>query len=99
METFILVIAGKISDKDGLGVPALLVYVYGVVPVSLCRTQGCGVTTNTSGVRFEFDEQGESQAQGPHSYAGDNQSIETPPNVANPSIAPSIGDASLGMTN
>lgn len=90
------VIAGLIV---GLGVPALLVYVYGVVPVSLCRSQGCGVTTNTSGVRFEFDEQGEGQAQGPHSYAGDNQSIETPPNVANPSIAPSIGDASLGMTN
>ena len=29
---------------------------------------------------------------------GDNQS-ETMPAVANPSIAPSIGDASLGMTN
>ncbi|GFO44886.1 E3 ubiquitin-protein ligase rnf19a-like [Plakobranchus ocellatus] len=90
------IIAGLIV---GLGVPALLVYVYGVVPVSLCRSQGCGVTTNTSGVRFEFNEQGEGQAHGPYSYAGDNQSIETAPNVANPSIAPSIGDASLGMTN
>nr|KAG5710809.1 hypothetical protein BaRGS_026960 [Batillaria attramentaria] len=31
-------------------------------------------------------------------YTGDNHS-ETMPAVANPSIAPSIGDASLGMTN
>ena len=30
---------------------------YGVVPVSLCRSGGCGVTTtNSGGVRFDFDE-------------------------------------------
>ncbi|CAG5130442.1 unnamed protein product, partial [Candidula unifasciata] len=82
----------------GIGVPILLAYVYGVVPFSLCRSGGCGVsTTNTGGVRFEFDEHDDSNTQGP--YAGDNHSIETAPNVANPSIAPSIGDASLGMTN
>ncbi|XP_059154380.1 E3 ubiquitin-protein ligase RNF19B-like [Physella acuta] len=84
----------------GIGVPILLAYVYGVVPFSLCRSGGCGVTTtNTGGVRFEFDERDDTTTHGPYSYAGDNHSIETAPNVANPSIAPSIGDASLGMTN
>ncbi|GJQ73773.1 hypothetical protein Trydic_g18713 [Trypoxylus dichotomus] len=29
----------------GIGVPILLFYVYGVVPVSLCRSGGCGGTT------------------------------------------------------
>ena len=43
----------------GIGVPILLFYVYGVVPVSLCRSGGCGVTTNGSGVRFEFDDENE----------------------------------------
>lgn len=38
---------------------------YGVVPISLCRSGGCGVTTtNTGGVRFEFDEEAEGNAQG-----------------------------------
>ncbi|XP_063407641.1 E3 ubiquitin-protein ligase RNF19A-like isoform X1 [Mytilus trossulus] len=80
----------------GIGVPILLAYVYGVVPISLCRSGGCGVTaTNKGGVRFEFDE--ENETVGP---AGpDTQSVGTGHNVANPSIAPSIGDASLGMTN
>ncbi|CAG7817278.1 unnamed protein product [Allacma fusca] len=40
----------------GLGVPVLLAYVYGVVPISLCRSGGCGMTTSSSGFRFEFDE-------------------------------------------
>ncbi len=39
-----------------IGVPILLFYVYGVVPVSLCRSSGCGVTASTSGVRLDFDE-------------------------------------------
>ncbi|CAF3492011.1 unnamed protein product [Rotaria socialis] len=29
----------------GIGVPILLAYVYGVIPISLCRTGGCGVAT------------------------------------------------------
>ncbi|CAF0720321.1 unnamed protein product [Adineta steineri] len=29
----------------GIGVPILLAYVYGVIPISLCRTGGCGVGT------------------------------------------------------
>ena len=32
-------------------------------------------------------------------FSSDSQSVGTGHNVANPSIAPSIGDASLGMTN
>ncbi|KAH9512617.1 E3 ubiquitin-protein ligase rnf19a [Bulinus truncatus] len=84
----------------GIGVPILLAYVYGVVPFSLCRSGGCGVTTtNSGGVRFEFDEHDENNTHGPYSYTGDTHSMETAPNVANPSIAPSIGDTSLGMTN
>ncbi|XP_074657948.1 E3 ubiquitin-protein ligase RNF19B-like isoform X1 [Tubulanus polymorphus] len=33
----------------GIGVPILLAYVYGVVPISLCRSGGCGVSTTNSG--------------------------------------------------
>ncbi|XP_063884950.1 E3 ubiquitin-protein ligase RNF19B-like isoform X2 [Scylla paramamosain] len=40
-----------------IGVPILLAYVYGVVPVSLCRSGGCGVTTSASGVRIAFDDE------------------------------------------
>lgn len=43
----------------GIGVPILLFYVYGVVPVSLCRNGGCGVTRNGTGVRFDFDDENE----------------------------------------
>ncbi len=43
----------------GIGVPILLAYVYGVVPISLCRSGGCGVTTTASGVRIELDEENE----------------------------------------
>jgi len=31
----------------GIGVPILLAYVYGVIPISLCRTGGCGVGTRS----------------------------------------------------
>uniref|UniRef100_UPI00398EE4A2 E3 ubiquitin-protein ligase RNF19A n=1 Tax=Pristiophorus japonicus TaxID=55135 RepID=UPI00398EE4A2 len=41
----------------GIGVPIMLAYVYGVVPVSLCRSDWCGVTTgNGKGVKIEIDE-------------------------------------------
>jgi len=43
----------------GIGVPILLFYVYGVVPVSLCRSGGCGVSTSGTGVRFDFDDENE----------------------------------------
>ncbi|XP_055375853.1 E3 ubiquitin-protein ligase RNF19B-like [Condylostylus longicornis] len=41
-----------------IGVPILLFYVYGVVPVSLCRA-GCGVSTTRDGFKFDFDEEEE----------------------------------------
>lgn len=42
---------------EGIGVPLLLAYVYGVVPISLCRNGGCGVSkTDNGGVRIDFDE-------------------------------------------
>ncbi|GAB6023925.1 hypothetical protein CHUAL_008656 [Chamberlinius hualienensis] len=41
----------------GIGVPILLAYIYGVVPISLCRSGGCGVTTSAAGVRIEFDDE------------------------------------------
>ena len=40
----------------GIGVPVLLAYVYGVVPITLCRNGGCGLSTTASGVRIEVDE-------------------------------------------
>ena len=40
-----------------IGVPILLAYVYGVVPISLCRSGGCGVHTTTSGVKIDVDEE------------------------------------------
>ena len=42
----------------GVGVPIALGYIYGVVPISLCRSGGCAsVTTlkNGRGVNLEFD--------------------------------------------
>ena len=41
----------------GFGVPILLAYVYGVVPFSLCRNGLCGVSTSSTGVRMEFDDE------------------------------------------
>lgn len=55
----------------GIGVPILLAYVYGVVPISLCRSGGCGVTTSSKGgVRFEFDEDNETNGAGGGAYSG-----------------------------
>lgn len=39
----------------GVGVPIMLAYVYGVVPLSLCRNGSCGVTASSSGVRLDVD--------------------------------------------
>lgn len=42
---------------SGIGVPIMLAYVYGVVPISLCRGGGCGVSRGKGrGVRIDFDE-------------------------------------------
>ncbi|KAI0215928.1 E3 ubiquitin-protein ligase RNF19A [Lamellibrachia satsuma] len=85
----------------GVGVPILLGYIYGVVPISLCRSSGCGVTTTDSGgVHFEIEEGANpSGTSGPYT-GGDAHSVEAGGvNVNNPSIGPSIGEMSVAMTN
>lgn len=57
----------------GIGVPILLFYVYGVVPVSLCRSGGCG---------------GSSSAEEPSTPPPDTTSVDaiSTKELANPSI-------------
>ncbi|XP_068602926.1 E3 ubiquitin-protein ligase RNF19A-like [Brachionichthys hirsutus] len=75
----------------GIGVPIMLAYVYGVVPISLCRSGGCGVSAgNGKGVRIEFDDENDNIGSG--AAATDATSVaETRLNN------PSLGDgASVG---
>ncbi|XP_034747899.1 E3 ubiquitin-protein ligase RNF19A-like [Etheostoma cragini] len=75
----------------GIGVPIMLAYVYGVVPISLCRSGGCGVSTGKGkGVRIEFDDENDNIGSG--AAATDTTSVaETRLNN------PSLGDgASVG---
>ncbi|XP_017281662.1 E3 ubiquitin-protein ligase RNF19A-like [Kryptolebias marmoratus] len=75
----------------GIGVPIMLAYVYGVVPISLCRSGGCGVSAgNGKGVRIEFDDENDNVGTG--AAATDTTSVaETRLNN------PSLGDgASVG---
>uniref|UniRef100_A0A674CEG7 RBR-type E3 ubiquitin transferase n=1 Tax=Salmo trutta TaxID=8032 RepID=A0A674CEG7_SALTR len=74
----------------GIGVPIMLAYVYGVVPISLCRSGGCGVSAgNGKGVRIEFDDENEMNV-GSAAAATDATSVaETRHN-------PSIGEGSVG---
>ncbi|XP_069477537.1 E3 ubiquitin-protein ligase RNF19A [Ambystoma mexicanum] len=74
----------------GIGVPIMLAYVYGVVPISLCRSGGCGVSAgNGKGVRIEFDEENDINVGGP------NAAIDTT-SVAEARNNPSIGEGSVG---
>ena len=55
----------------GIGVPIMLAYVYGVVPVSLCRSGGCGVITGYSGgVRIALDEENDVGMAGSDNRSG-----------------------------
>ncbi len=67
--------------------PILLCYVYGVVPIALCRSEGCGVTTSSSGVKIDIDEDPPYRPTIPEQLFGNNA-------VANPSI----GEVSLGAS-
>ncbi|KAJ8681965.1 hypothetical protein QAD02_017757 [Eretmocerus hayati] len=78
----------------GIGVPILLFYVYGVVPVSLCRSGGCGVSTSASGVRFEFDDENELMGALNGRNTGDAASIDV---ASHRGGNPSIGEASLSL--
>ncbi|XP_031368748.1 E3 ubiquitin-protein ligase RNF19A-like isoform X3 [Apis dorsata] len=78
----------------GIGVPILLFYVYGVVPVSLCRSGGCGVSTNGTGVRFDFDDENELMGSLSVRNGGDAASIDV---ASHRGGNPSIGEASLSL--
>ncbi|XP_029447661.1 E3 ubiquitin-protein ligase RNF19A [Rhinatrema bivittatum] len=74
----------------GIGVPIMLAYVYGVVPISLCRSGGCGVSAgNGKGVRIEFDDENDINV------GGINTAIDTT-SVAEARHNPSIGEGSVG---
>lgn len=72
-----------------IGVPILLFYVYGVVPVSLCRSGGCGVSTSATGVRFDFDDENEMSVRNTDAVSMDTASHR--------GVNPSIGEASLSL--
>uniref|UniRef100_A0A182W3M4 Uncharacterized protein n=1 Tax=Anopheles minimus TaxID=112268 RepID=A0A182W3M4_9DIPT len=67
-----------------IGVPVLLFYVYGVVPVSLCRA-GCG-----EGTKFEFDEEEENGSRN-----HDAASVDAVSRIG----ATSIGEVSLSVAS
>eukprot|EP00090_Calanus_glacialis_P017757 TRINITY_DN27570_c0_g1_i1.p1 TRINITY_DN27570_c0_g1~~TRINITY_DN27570_c0_g1_i1.p1 ORF type:complete len:987 (-),score=234.47 TRINITY_DN27570_c0_g1_i1:914-3874(-) len=85
-----------------IGVPILLAYVYGVVPISLCRSGGCGVHTTTQVLlgRWDYGANAFLGIQGvkidvdeevPYTKAATEVSSSR---VANPSI----GEVSLGAS-
>ncbi|MBN3283277.1 RN19A ligase, partial [Polyodon spathula] len=74
----------------GIGVPIMLAYVYGVVPISLCRSGGCGVSAgNGKGVRIEFDDENDVNV------GGGNAATDAT-SVAEAHNNPSIGEGSVG---
>lgn len=72
----------------GIGVPILLFYVYGVVPVSLCRSGGCGGSSTA--------DEGNIITTTRHNATGDSASMDA---VSNRVTNPSIGEASLSMAS
>uniref|UniRef100_A0A3Q3JH06 RBR-type E3 ubiquitin transferase n=1 Tax=Monopterus albus TaxID=43700 RepID=A0A3Q3JH06_MONAL len=83
---------GSLSPASGIGVPIMLAYVYGVVPISLCRSGGCGVSAgNGKGVRIEFDDENDINV-GSGTAATDTTS------VADNRNNPSIGEGSTAST-
>ncbi|CAL9705262.1 unnamed protein product [Knipowitschia caucasica] len=74
----------------GIGVPIMLAYVYGVVPISLCRSGGCGVSAgNGKGVRIEFDDENDLNI-------GSGAAVTDTTSVADTRNNPSIGEGSVG---
>uniref|UniRef100_A0A3B4BDK8 RBR-type E3 ubiquitin transferase n=1 Tax=Periophthalmus magnuspinnatus TaxID=409849 RepID=A0A3B4BDK8_9GOBI len=74
----------------GIGVPIMLAYVYGVVPISLCRSGGCGVSAgNGKGVRIEFDDENDLNV-------GSGTVVTDTTSVADTRNNPSIGEGSVG---
>ncbi|XP_015257086.1 PREDICTED: E3 ubiquitin-protein ligase RNF19A [Cyprinodon variegatus] len=74
----------------GIGVPIMLAYVYGVVPISLCRSGGCGVSAgNGKGVRIEFDDENDMNVGSGTGATDTTSGADTRNN-------PSIGEGSVG---
>eukprot|EP00063_Salmo_salar_P031227 XP_014006062.1 PREDICTED: E3 ubiquitin-protein ligase RNF19A-like isoform X1 [Salmo salar] len=70
--------------------PSCWAYVYGVVPISLCRSGGCGVSTgNGKGVRIEFDDENQMTV-------GNGAQTTDTTSVADTRNNPSIGGGSVG---
>jgi E3 ubiquitin-protein ligase RNF19A len=80
----------------GIGIPILLAYVYGVVPISLCRSGGCGVDNSPLPVtrHAEIDED-EDMVTHNRTSAADELSVDT---ALSNRVNPSIGEMSLGMS-
>lgn len=58
----------------------MLAYVYGVVPISLCRSGGCGVSTgNGKGVRIEFDDENDMNVGSGAAATGESWLLSLPP--------------------
>ncbi|XP_055373252.1 E3 ubiquitin-protein ligase RNF19A-like [Condylostylus longicornis] len=89
-----------------VGVPILLFYVYGVVPISLCRT-GCNVTTSRDGLRFDFDSTSNNDDDGSREILKtDNEKFQkeklfdcTDNNMNIDSVSRSIGDVSISVSS
>lgn len=77
----------------GIGVPILLFYVYGVVPVSLCRSGGCGGSSTTDEGNIITTTR---HSAATASAAPDTTSMDA---VSNRVTNSSIGEASLSMAS
>ncbi|KAG5891160.1 hypothetical protein JTB14_000548 [Gonioctena quinquepunctata] len=78
----------------GIGVPILLFYVYGVVPVSLCRSGGCGGSSGSEDSNAAAASRASATAAG---AAGDTTSMDAVSTKGGPN--PSIGEASLSLAS
>ena len=84
-----------------IGVPILLAYVYGVVPISLCRSGGCGVRTTQGGVRIDIEEEanyGKGAGGGGGGGSGGHASSDLGGGGSSRVANPSIGEVSLGAS-
>ncbi|UJR15776.1 hypothetical protein I4U23_002710 [Adineta vaga] len=85
----------------GIGVPILLAYVYGVIPISLCRTGGCGVgtrseTSDTDGPSLDnFLPFSLREVPLARAILNDNQSVMTHPTIGGDSTSLSNSVAHL----
>ncbi|KAF4517034.1 hypothetical protein B566_EDAN004654 [Ephemera danica] len=70
-----------------IGVPILLFYIYGVVPVSLCRSGGCDVSTSASGFHFDFDDEPEGDGDNDSEHAMRDEASGRQPSTTSADLA------------